>query len=277
MENLMHSQSISIAIDRKPEDVFEYASNPDMFKEWSKFQIDSMWRTEDYIFIEGPRADMRVEPLYRRDLFILDEIVRLDPYEETFLMQRIVPNGEGAEYMITLFQPERMTDRVFEKCVSWMRDALDRLKHIMEDGRVASATLMPCAMINVSIDRDPGSVFEFVSQPESLPQWARMFCKLLEPSGGDWYVHTPDGRVRIRFDEDVTSGIMDHFIRPDNGIEFMVPMRVVPNNAGSEIIFTLFRDPDISNEKFALTIDWVRRDLNMLNEILKLRGFEKAA
>jgi uncharacterized protein YndB with AHSA1/START domain len=277
MNNLMNSHTISISIGRSPEDVFDYASNPDKFEDWGKFRIDSMRRTEDYIFITAPRANIRVEPMYRRDRFTLDEVVRLDPYDETLLVQRIVPNGHGAEYMITLFQPERMNGRIFENSILWMRDALIRLKRILEGRGHITGNLMPCEIITVSIDRDPGSVFEFVSQPESLPQWARMFCKSIEPRGDEWYVQTAEGRVRIRFDEDVATGVLDHYILPDKGVEFLVPMRVAPNNAGSEVIFTLFHAPDMTVEQFAMAREWVRRDLNVLKDMLKLRGFEKAA
>ncbi len=46
-------------------------------------------------------------------------------------------------------------------------------------------------------------------------------------------------------------------------------MRVVANGAGSEIIFTLFRLPGISDEKFAADAEWVRRDLNTLKALLE--------
>ena len=277
MADLMKSQSISISIARSPEKVFEFAADPDTMNVWGKFRIESMRMVGDLIYIDTARGSMRVEPLYRKDQLVLDEIVRLDPFEETLLAQRIVPNSQGAEYMITLFQPERMSDDVFAKCIKWMEAALMSLKQVMEKGGAAGARLMPCHIINISIDRDPGTVFEFVSQPESLPQWARVFCRYLEPHGNDWYVHTPQGRVSIRFQDYVDTGVIDQFITPENGPEMLVPMRVTPNNAGTEVIFTLFQPADISDMQFEIEKQWVRRDLGILNDLLRLRGFEKAA
>jgi hypothetical protein len=46
-------------------------------------------------------------------------------------------------------------------------------------------------------------------------------------------------------------------------------MRVIPNGSGSELIFTLFRLSDVSNEKFAADADWVMRDLTALKNLLE--------
>jgi hypothetical protein len=46
-------------------------------------------------------------------------------------------------------------------------------------------------------------------------------------------------------------------------------MRVIPNGGGSELIFTLFRLPDISEEQLAADADWVMRDLMALKTLLE--------
>jgi hypothetical protein len=38
---------------------------------------------------------------------------------------------------------------------------------------------------------------------------------------------------------------------------------------GSELIFTLFHGPDMSDEKFAEDAEWVKRDLNVLKKLLE--------
>ncbi len=40
-------------------------------------------------------------------------------------------------------------------------------------------------------------------------------------------------------------------------MEVVVPMRVVPNGSGSEVLFTLFQLPDVSDEKCAEDIGLV--------------------
>ncbi len=37
--------------------------------------------------------------------------------------------------------------------------------------------LLKSRTLSVSINCDPRSVYKFVSKPENLPRWARMFCR----------------------------------------------------------------------------------------------------
>ncbi len=59
-------------------------------------------------------------------------------------------------------------------------------------------------------------------------------------------------------------GVMDHMVRLEIGDEVYVPLRVFANGDGAEVALTLFRQPGMSDEKFATDADWVRRDLAAL-------------
>jgi hypothetical protein len=48
-----------------------------------------------------------------------------------------------------------------------------------------------------------------------------------------------------------------------------MPMRVFPNGEGTEVLITMFRQPGVSDEKFAEDTQWVRRDLEALKELLE--------
>ncbi|MCL4501886.1 MAG: hypothetical protein M1438_08510 [Deltaproteobacteria bacterium] len=63
--------------------------------------------------------------------------------------------------------------------------------------------------------------------------------------------------------------MLDHYAIPESGPELYMPMRVAANGGGSEIIFTLFRQPNMSNEKFEADADWVARDLEALKALLE--------
>jgi hypothetical protein len=43
-----------------------------------------------------------------------------------------------------------------------------------------------------------------------------------------------------------------------------VPLRIVENEEGSEVMLTLFRQPQMSDERFAEDQVWVRKDLARL-------------
>ena len=74
--------------------------------------------------------------------------------------------------------------------------------------------------------------------------------------------------MRIRFTGRNPFGVMDHHVALGTGTEVHVPMRVVPNGAGAEVLVTLFRRPGMSDEAFAADAAWVRRDLLALKALL---------
>ena len=45
--------------------------------------------------------------------------------------------------------------------------------------------------------------------------------------------------------------------------------RVLPNGADSEVVFTLFRLPEMTDEKFAEDFGLVERDLRVLKQLLE--------
>ena len=127
--------------------------------------------------------------------------------------------------------------------------------------------------LSVSILRPPDEVYAFVLDPENLPQWAPAFCKSVRRAGAAWIVEMPDGQVEIRFVESNPFRVADHYVIPMPGVEILVPMRVLPNGpTGSELILTLFRQRDMSEEQFNRDIGMVTRDLNVLKEVLENSG-----
>jgi hypothetical protein len=52
-------------------------------------------------------------------------------------------------------------------------------------------------------------------------------------------------------------------------MEVFIPMRVVKNDSGSEVMLTLFQTLDMSEKKFAKDIGMVERDLKNLKNILE--------
>jgi hypothetical protein len=75
--------------------------------------------------------------------------------------------------------------------------------------------------------------------------------------------------MKVRFTERNRFGVLDHYVIPEPGLEIYIPMRVISNGTGSEVLFTLFRLSDMSAEKFAQDAEWVKRDLNVLKNLLQ--------
>ena len=123
--------------------------------------------------------------------------------------------------------------------------------------------------IRVAIGRNPREVYEFVFNPSNLPTWASGVGTSVQNVNGQWIASTPQGPARIRFVEGNHLGVLDHYVTPSPGVEIYVPMRVVPNGEGSEVIFTLFRLPDMTEERFEEDVNWVLRDLRALKKLLE--------
>jgi hypothetical protein len=129
--------------------------------------------------------------------------------------------------------------------------------------------IFPSRTLSISIDRPPDKVYDFIANPENLPKWAAGLCKSVRKANADWIAETPQGPMKIRFAEKNDFRVLDHYVNPAPGVEVYVPMRVLPNGFGSEVIFTIMRPPDMTDEKFAEDIGLVERDLRILKSVLE--------
>lgn len=122
--------------------------------------------------------------------------------------------------------------------------------------------------LSISIARDAGEAYDFLSVPENFPKWASGLGALRR-SGGEWMTEMPEGQMKVRFSERNAFGVLDHWVTPASGETIYIPMRVIRNGGGCELVFTLFRQPGMSDEKFASDGEWVMRDLMSAKAILE--------
>jgi len=122
--------------------------------------------------------------------------------------------------------------------------------------------------VSVGIAIDPNAVYSYVSDPSNLPVWAPGFFKSIEKQGDRWVAQTTLGEITIRFARENALGVLDHEADCPSGT-FHNPMRVIPNGAGSEVLFTLMQRPTVSDAQFQQDLDTVRADLNKLRTVLE--------
>jgi hypothetical protein len=130
--------------------------------------------------------------------------------------------------------------------------------------------LMPSRTVSVSIARAPATVYDFIVEPENLPEWAPGLARSVRKSGNDWFVETSDGPMRIEFVARNQFGVADHRVTVRPGLEVLNPMRVLTNGDGAEVVFTLFQTPDMSAEEFEADSAQVESDLQMLKRALEI-------
>jgi hypothetical protein len=123
--------------------------------------------------------------------------------------------------------------------------------------------------LSVRINRTAAEAYEFLSLPENFGKWASGLSSPLRRSGDDWVVETAEGQAIVRFAERNVYGVLDHQVRlPLSGAVY-VPLRVVANGAGCELVLTLFRRPKITDAQFAADAEWVQRDLEAAKRLLE--------
>jgi hypothetical protein len=122
--------------------------------------------------------------------------------------------------------------------------------------------------LTVTIDRNVDEAYAFLCKPGSLSKWASGLGELTQTADG-WVAQTPDGPISVEFCEPNEFGVLDHWVCPTPDVNIYIPLRVIRNGEGCELVFTLFRLPDMSDEKFASDAEWVMRDLEMARRVLE--------
>jgi hypothetical protein len=123
--------------------------------------------------------------------------------------------------------------------------------------------------ISVSIGRSPDEVYRFASKLENWSQWASGLGKATRKAGGDWIVDGPLGEVKVRVAEENAFRVLDHDVTLPSGVTVHNPFRVLPNGAGSEVVFSVFRQPGTPDAEFQKDTKAVETDLRALKQVLE--------
>jgi hypothetical protein len=126
--------------------------------------------------------------------------------------------------------------------------------------------------ISVSIAAPAADVYAFIADPRHLPEWATGLGTTPTPlPDGAWRVETPVGAMRVVFAPPNDFGVVDHVVSPLTGGDPVadVPLRVVPNGTGSEVMLTVFQQPGMSDAQFAADTALVQADLERLKRALE--------
>jgi uncharacterized protein YndB with AHSA1/START domain len=127
----------------------------------------------------------------------------------------------------------------------------------------------PAQHISISINRTPDKVYAYVANPENLPEWAAGLSGTIRRVGERWVAESPMGEVSVRFAPHNNFGILDHDVTLPNGEVVHNPMRVVRNDVDSEVVFTLFQRPGMSQQDMQSDAAQVFEDLVKLKMILE--------
>ena len=122
--------------------------------------------------------------------------------------------------------------------------------------------------LSTFIRRSATAVYEYASDPANLPEWAEGLSSGIEFEDGEWVSISPMGRVVVEMAEPNSWGVLDHWVTVDGDV-FYNPMRVIEADGGSEVVFTLRRQPGMTDDAFEADAIAIVTDLATLKGILE--------
>lgn len=131
----------------------------------------------------------------------------------------------------------------------------------------ASANPLPCRHLSISVRRSAAAAYAFLADPANWPKWASGLGEMKQLDDGRWVAQQADGLATIVFSPRNPFGICDHTVTTASGQQIYVPVRVIENNGGAEVILTLYRLPGIDDATFERDAEWVKGDLEKLREV----------
>jgi len=130
----MHEvQHISVSITRRPADVYEFASDPRNLPRWAAgLARTEVRRDADEWVADAPFGKVRVRFAPRNSFGVMDHDVTLESGVSVHNPMRVVPNGEGSEFVFTLIRRPGMSDGQFAQDKAAVENDLKTLKDLLE-------------------------------------------------------------------------------------------------------------------------------------------------
>ena len=123
--------------------------------------------------------------------------------------------------------------------------------------------------LSETINRAAADVYAFVSDPANVPRWAEGLATVVENVAGRWLLGTGSDRSSVAFAERNTFGVVDHEVTLPSGEVVDVPMRVIRNGDGCDVVLTVRRQPGMTDADFDRDSGLVQADLGRLKRVLE--------
>jgi hypothetical protein len=134
MQSLKISRSITKSVDLlvTPERAFDFLNNPENWPKWAIVNMKAVKPASDgWYYTETRQGSGQLKMLSNKSLGLLDHVWK-DLQTSWTVPARVVPNGDGATFLMTFFQPPVLDDRAFDAAAKEVDIELARLKEILE-------------------------------------------------------------------------------------------------------------------------------------------------
>ncbi|MDP1540196.1 MAG: SRPBCC family protein [Moraxellaceae bacterium] len=124
---------ISTYIHRKPDAVYAFASNPENLPRWAAGLARSEVRRQGDAWVaEAPFGKVGIKFAETNQLGVMDHDVVLGSGVVVHNPMRVVPNGDGSEFVFTLIRQSGMSDQQFTDDAQAVAKDLHTLKKLLE-------------------------------------------------------------------------------------------------------------------------------------------------
>lgn len=118
-------------------------------------------------------------------------------------------------------------------------------------------------VISITVKKKTGDAFDTILQipPKMMPD-----AKINDD--GWWSFTGPRGQSKLKFNENRSLGILDHKFIDEESV-WDVPMRIIPNGEYSEILITLNKPDELTDDQFNQRVDEVGDVFDHMKQIIE--------
>lgn len=153
--------------------------------------------------------------------------------------------------------------------VGWVFCGIPALPARAQSRAAGGSETVESRTITVRIERPFDQVYEFLADPANWNQWAFGLGRNIRRSNDGWIADSDGGVAQVRFTPRNSFGVVDHTVTLPSGQRVYLPLRLIVNGEGCELLFTLYREPNMSDVQFASDAGFVQRDLDGLKKLLE--------
>jgi len=123
---------ISIGIDRAPQDVYLFASDPANLPAWASGIGEAIEFVDGNWVVDSPGGRLKIEFADPNPLGVLDHMVTMNTGEAFYNPMRVIRSGEGSEVVFSLYRAPGVDDAEYETDAATIATDLATLKRLLE-------------------------------------------------------------------------------------------------------------------------------------------------
>jgi uncharacterized protein YndB with AHSA1/START domain len=274
MSTMLDSESFAYAVARPLDEVYEFLFDPANYGKWAFAHDAAMrhlggcdWAVETTV---GPRI---VRFPARNRFGVLDlGLMKAegDPVHTAGLW--VIANGGGTELIYTNFRWPGMTELEWASAKTWITADYMALQSLLESCDPI-APMLPARVVSLAIQRGIEEVYEFLVQPENFARWAFVGdTKMRHLADNEWSAETSVGPRTLDFARRNDFFVLTHTSRPPGEAPHTVPMRLIANGDGAQLIYVFTQYPGLGDAEWQSMMEWVTADLGALKSYLESEG-----